>query len=298
MKKNIMIIVALLLSVECLTAQDTVARGYQSFFGSESTVWYACEEYLDAWMYATRKFVIDRDTAVDGIGYKVFSAYDVYPFDIYQESIDSFHSGIIREDTATGKLWLRSDATNGEEKLLIDMSLSAGDTIVYNNNYGQTILVVNSVFIDSMGRKVIELDDGYRAIYFIEGIGTSEIIGNVGYGFTNHMICIFHNDTITHKYYGLSQDYVDYDNCRARYRETIFMPNKEGAAIYPNPCTETININIEDLREITLYDITGRKIKNTMGECTSFDMSQYDRGMYILETTMKNKRQSRIIIKN
>lgn len=58
---------------------------------------------------------------------------------------------------------------------------------------------------------------------------------------------------------------------------------KEGIRLYPNPVDGLLYIKGEDLGEINIYDITGRKA-GTYENVNVIDMSEYKSGLYVVRT--------------
>lgn len=284
-------------------AQDTVQTGYRSFFGSESTEWHVGEEFFDAWSYHNRKYRMERDTVISGIVYKVIDGYDVYDNEgSFEEYYDIYCDGLFREDTNTGRLWIRSSATNGEDRLIMDMSLDVGDTFVYQTSrIGYVEMVVDEVYTDSVGRKVIVFDGGYDGVYFIEGIGSSDVLGDaIGsdiYCFRQHLMCVFHNDTATYKNHLLSPVMVDHDNCWGRTRAGFGRIKHDGVNIYPNPCKDMAMVKAEEVCMITLYDNVGRALETYSGKEAFFDMRSKCPGVYIIKISQPFGTESKVIVK-
>ena len=63
--------------------------------------------------------------------------------------------------------------------------------------------------------------------------------------------------------------------------------------IYPNPATDIIKIESQvrnAFENVSIYDINGRKVLQTIVSNDNFiDVSELERGSYILELTSKNK---------
>jgi len=88
---------------------------------------------------------------------------------------------------------------------------------------------------------------------------------------------------------------ADYFNSCADF--TILSPsgiNKQIALndfkVYPNPASNKVNISVEgfELEEVNFYTLTGQKLFATRPEYGSVDVSQFQKGMYILEVTVGN----------
>lgn len=90
---------------------------------------------------------------------------------LYLSEVDMtyYYAGKFREDVNTGKLWYKN--LGNAERLLMDMSLSVGDTFEVSHNYWST---VEAVYYRD-GRKIIQFDYYSNMwkenLLFIEGIG-------------------------------------------------------------------------------------------------------------------------------
>lgn len=288
MKKIIMIIGALLLSAGCLTAQDsptqdTATHGYRSFFGSESTVWNCAVEMYDIGPI-DRTFTFSGDTVINGTAYKK----------VHQSS----NTGLAREDTIFGKLWIKWRYEDSEE-LVVDMSLSVGDSfdIGFRGWY-----IVDSVYFDSDGRKTIHLvKPGSPSFYMKEGIG-AELMWNDFFSagqMTSYLICVFHNNTHV---YTTNVTSIDGDNgsiirdsCRVRPRLTIKDIYTDDPVIYPNPFHQKLIVDIPELQLLQMYDTKGRLIVETIEN--EVNMAIIPAGMYIAIIKANDKKTYKKIIK-
>jgi hypothetical protein len=288
MKKIIMIVGALLLSAGCLTAQDTATRGYSSFFGSESTEWHVEDMNYDVYGQNYR-YLIRGDTIISGMNYKKMEVHRVMataPQTYFESGIDSSLSGFVREDTIEGKLWVRNGLTENGDDLIVNLSLNIGDTFYYRDNRGFGIYVVHDVFMDSLGRKVIAFNDGYYQFFFIESVGASTFFGRVNLGLYSTVICIFHDDTLTYRNNNLSD--IDTGNCWSAYRLGVEGTAKNNIKIYPNPAYNYINIEANDIHNITIFNLQG----NTLLSCDNvkkyIDIQSIPRGIVIVRIISDN----------
>lgn len=71
-------------------------------------------------------------------------------------------------------------------------------------------------------------------------------------------------------------------------------------SIYPNPVTGnqiTINTKAEGIKNISIYDLNGRKVLETISDNSIVDISKLSKGFYIVQLTINNSVQtSKIII--
>lgn len=286
MKKTMIMAIALAITAMAgVRAQDTVQTGYRSFFGSESTEWHVDEKDYDVWGLNYR-YIIGADTVISGLNYRTLEVWRVFVSapSTYQELyVDEYRSGFVREDTLEGKLWVRNAITGDEERLVVDMSLSVGDTFWSENRQGSVLSIVRGVYMDSLGRKVVELSD-YEPMYFIEGVGASSCF--LGGGLYSNTYCIFHNDTLTYR----NMDSWDLDTvtCWGTYSVGIDGNQKNAALVFPNPAHDLINIEASNVCSITLYDIRGNMIKRYNGSWSYIDISEISCGFIIVRITTNN----------
>ena len=74
---------------------------------------------------------------------------------------------------------------------------------------------------------------------------------------------------------------VNYDNPLG----TDVVVNKE-YAIYPNPCTDVLNINLSSLTQVELFDIQGNKVFSTSEQSNvQLHTNLISNGIYILKLT-------------
>jgi len=65
--------------------------------------------------------------------------------------------------------------------------------------------------------------------------------------------------------------------------------------IYPNPATNNIQINtVYDIENIEIFDFTGKLVKNTMK--TNIDISNLEKGIYIVKVRTNNNKESQKLI--
>lgn len=152
MKKKLLFII---LGLVGLTNQSFAQ--YQSIFGNDTTEWNGKYGVPDAdFSYSVKAF---GDTIINNLHYKYLGSNmgvsQIYPPIGAGEPI-----GYIREDTTTGRVW---HIYNGEEILVMDMSLSVGDTFIFHTLISSSTpeynikLVVDTVY-SFENRKYIGFD--------------------------------------------------------------------------------------------------------------------------------------------
>ena len=284
MKKIIMIVGALLLSAGCLKAQDpppqdTTTRGYRSFFGSESTVWYDAVEVMDVG-YVTHRLVVGDDTVLGETTYKKLHDYVINTYDSTDVTggldEDDYRHIIVREDTSFGRLWWRQDGM--DEVLLVDMSLNIGDTF---GEYG----VIRTVYYDSIGRKCIEL---YNGVCLVEGAPFTTGM----FHYPDVIACVFQDGVKTYTGARIRTNEFDLDRCRGR------VPSNNGITladekmmIYPNPCRDQLKIEVDKVKWIQLYDMYGYLVmcKRLNVGINEIEIRGIATGIYILRFVMNEK---------
>lgn len=69
-------------------------------------------------------------------------------------------------------------------------------------------------------------------------------------------------------------------------------------SIYPNPATTTFYINTEKNVAVKIYDFTGKIVKNEVYSPLGIDVSNLEKGIYIVEMEAENQRQtSKLVVK-
>lgn len=300
MKKIIMIIGALLLSGECLLAQDsptqdTATHGYRSFFGSESTEWYAGLAIVDNPNLENKVLYIDGDSVINDKIYK--KVYMRHRWSSAGSPVGNDFWGVCREDTLNGRLWIKTPYIldwDMEEALIADMSLEMGDDRV------------DTTYYDSLGRKVIiyEYPDypHLGPCRIVEGIGPEYVSSD--HLQVLYLTCVykngikepFHSSRLRNMFsHELTR--IDYDNCWIEPRMSISNVTNGNCAVYPNPCTDIITIKLISKEDVKLYDIIGREIESQYGDLVSFEMSEKKQGVYYITTTLSGKKITKIIVK-
>ena len=287
MKKGFLIGIGLC----CITAighgQDTNA--YQSFFGQESTEWWGV--LVDCDYYSFHLIRTTYDTLVDGVLYKKAEHNEIFNDDDYNAPPD--FSLLLREDTRTGRLWYRP-IDEDEEFLIVDMSLSLGDTITLyrpaGESSGREFVVQNLIDTGSHRTLILKSSVGVREILFIEGVGCSNIIEYpYSWGNGSLLLCcikdgsqIYHDGPLVGCYgepYGIRD---------------VEIPK---ISVFPNPCTDWIEIDGENILSINIYDVHGKNVKSFFDTQGRINLSNLPRGMYFLQILMGTTNVYKTIIK-
>lgn len=69
-------------------------------------------------------------------------------------------------------------------------------------------------------------------------------------------------------------------------------------ALYPNPAVDVFYINSDKQALVKVYDISGRMVKNQIYSTSGITVSDLNKGIYVVEITIENKKEvQRLIIK-
>lgn len=69
-------------------------------------------------------------------------------------------------------------------------------------------------------------------------------------------------------------------------------------SIYPNPATTTFYINSDKNVAVKIYDLTGKIVKNEVYSPSGIDVSNLEKGIYVVEMNSENQKQtSKLVVK-
>ncbi len=72
----------------------------------------------------------------------------------------------------------------------------------------------------------------------------------------------------------------------------------ETISIYPNPATTTFYLKSDKTVNVKIYDFTGKTVKNEVYSTSGVDVSNLAKGIYIVEMTSENQKQtSKLVVK-
>lgn len=286
MKKTLLTIALLMLVVSVHGQDTTAAQGFKSFFGQESTEWYGWIEVYD-WG-STEVMSCNHDTLIDDVSYKVINFIGNSPFDF-----------LLREDTVTGKLWCRY-IDEDEDHLIVDLSLAIGDTLKIKNllhtSWGDsTLYVVADTTYTDLGLEISlrDIRTGFNT-RFIEGVGCSNLFEYSRYNFYStvgsDLLCCFHDGAqIYHEGYQ--------DSC---YKEWVGLdetdPNHT-VEVYPNPCQDWITIGGDDIKAVSIMDMTGIVLYSGICSHDCISVSFLPSGIYLLRIDANDSSQYMKLIK-
>ena len=82
---------------------------------------------------------------------------------------------------------------------------------------------------------------------------------------------------------------------------TINVLGSSKISVYPNPVTESFSIkqdNLQDIKEVELYDITGKKVKSFGNSVDNLSVSELAKGNYVVKIqTISGKVYNQKLIK-
>jgi len=206
------------------------------------------------------------------------------------------YMGEVYEDTITGKIWYRYH-DSGEEKLIMDMSLSVGDTFQIAPGVWNT---VDSVFYQG-GRKIIRFDLQTKwdePVLFIEGVGPNislfyPIVDYDG----NYAACKYDLDNLV--YVNNNPNFI---NCEPKPVGISDEPEFARIRIYPNPASSELNVelpgNSQTNVKLILSDFTGRILKQRQfsGSKQTISLTDLKSGIYFVSITTRQQYHSQFII--
>lgn len=261
-------ITTLLLCLSAVHAQ----QGYRSFFGQESTEWYI-EDRFEFGNHSSKYFFLG-DTLYDGKHYKL--AYRIsYGLEYTpDEELEPRLTAAIREDTATGRMWINHLFPSLEETLLVDMTLEVGDVF----QIWQTVVETT---IDTAGRKVIVFDDGSL---FVEGIGATAPSPSLTGVRASNLLCAYHDGVRVYQASFLNPAEYDLEHCTSKY---VSVPSvaAQSISVSPNPAGDHARIlSGFGLNAVEVHDISGRHVMTlrASGHSARLDTRALAPGTYTL----------------
>lgn len=237
----------------------------------------------------------------DTNGYSLFVSSSAY--NSYSEY------GQLYASSDNEKLYYKNSETN-ESLLIMDLSLSVGDTFVTKGTYeDDVVMVVDSVYYDN-NKKHIQFD---RELWtyssqvppvkccFIEGVGPN-------WGFSRAeenaslLICKHEDDEL----YYWHPDTTFFKDCNFRepcFGDAVSTYDPRYINVFPNPASDKIVIESDsEILHIAVFDMFGRELQKTTpptGRRTHvIDISSYTKGVYFVQCDMGIRKMSTKIIKN
>ncbi len=269
------------------------AQPYKSIFGSNSTVWNV--SFIGGDWYGTDSLRVTADTVINLYNYKIVEISNLYniPQKLY-----------VREDTNSGKYYIRNQDDLQNESLFMDISLNVGDTFVIHNSpyfFLDSTAVVDSVkYVNNL--KVIKTNlpiqtldfSQTKYLYFYESVGPSNGLSYIfqSYNYRNgfELICNFRDDTL----YFHNPSAFESEFCRAWGGGYVpEFKNSIVKNVYPNPTSSQLNISFNSNYSGTL------SIKNLLGQTIlveiisdktshQIDVSGFANGLYVISLKSEN----------
>ena len=271
----------LLLSLALISGLSAWGQTYESVFGEDSMVMY------------TIYFVPDsRGDLVEYTGFKGDTI--IRDGETYQKMFEKFPSGIglsvlpLMESEDHSKLWLYDEFDEGnEKKLLMDLSLSVGDTMWISRLTGYVLI---TDVREEEGRKVLVTN--YPGLFalgdtthvrFIEGIGPTA--GPLYPVFSNGstLQCLFKGGALAYTH----PTKADTMDCNQNFTWTSIEDNPLSAIQFSQSSDGGIYLIGPDLRgaEVEVLDLTGRQVyaeaSNTSSEI-HLSLATLTPGLYVL----------------
>ena len=203
-----------------------------------------------------------------------------------------YYSGVFRGAimTENGKTY---GYTTGSPHLLMDFTLSVGDTL---NSYISDMFVINSidsVIVGDTYRKRFNMSNYWTNTWMIEGIGhQGGLFESMDtWGINSVLYCYGENSTPI---------FGDM-NCdiTVGHIENIIINNQIN--VYPNPVRNELTISSKDainVNEIIIYNQLGQKALHKIGVTDKINVSMLDQGIYIIELISTDFRsRQKLIIK-
>lgn len=236
----------------------------------------------------TDNYRLSGDTVINNQTYtKLYKSQEEFP-------INWNYCAGLREENQ--KVW-RIGTNNYPEMLIYDFTLNLGDTI---NLWDEDPMIVDSIVnkpINNENRKHIYFSyPGYPSLseLWIEGIGSNRGILEPGSGTfeggSSWFLCMKENGAIIYSN-------PNYNSCFLITE--IEEINYSLIEAYPNPAEDLIKIsNLENIRieSISLFDLSGQKIRDFDKSKTELDLSRISTGIYLLKLSYANSEIIRKII--
>lgn len=312
MKKLIFISMALFLAVaatpakcqmsaerEGISSKDSSTTGYMSVLKNTDRIYSVLQPMICYTDLGIGCVVTNELHSLDTVSFHGITYYKWS-----DDRIDFF----CREDTMTGRIY-RYNPNMNEEVLVCDMSLSVGDTFLFqvisDDYYGmeETHVVDSVYYLD--GRKVVHFNkpsfDAYtwylfRSEYFelafIEGIGTTAgpfgtTPGYFESEYSSALLCVHQGDSLL--YMANPEVGCYYDAASVENRTS-----QKKITLYPNPANDHLTISTEDAAEISgsifILNTAGIVVYSGVfnNNSADIDISELSSGVYVLRLENKD----------
>ncbi|MFN0032675.1 MAG: T9SS type A sorting domain-containing protein [Flavobacteriales bacterium] len=265
MKKIFIVLFMFIITADAASQYDPII--------SESKTW-KCVSY--GWGTNHFQYYLDGDSVIDAVTYKK----------LWQQGEvgDAYMIGLLREDVAEQKVFIRSGNTDA---LLYDFMLEEGDEASVYGLGSMHDVVVNSVTTELVGgsyRKKINFEDAWGPAYWVEGVGSVYGIPDAALGMVTD-----YDPMVTCYYEGNDLTWVNTEVENETCSETLFIETslKAHCNLFPNPAHETINVVCVEgalqATQLNVLDMTGRVVMQQMLNADGADISVLPAGIYCLQ---------------
>ncbi len=312
MTKYLLTIILINISINFL------GQNYQPVCKVQSISWNYIQSILTIDRVHTDSLVITKDTLYEGETY--YELFNYCLFDMEEDSIP----GYLREDTISGKLWYRKDLGLSKEYLIMDLSISVGDTFYFQRLGLDSIEIqADSIYIDSENRKHVlfkdfhrknfnenengwPIDTDYPEFEFIEGVGPTASIFYQEIGviysepFLYTILLCSHKTNQT-----IYTNEVFSNECRFSSLGISEQKSEDKIKVYPNPSSNNLKIEFENPNNekfsFFIYSSSGQIIYSiiTQKNIITLEKILKSEGIYFYKlTNLKDKEYNGKIILN
>jgi hypothetical protein len=261
-------------------------KSYKSIFGRDTTQWNYLTSYNVADLLYTLIYKAYGDTLVNDVNYRFL--YE----DAYQWGMESEIIGMIREDTMTGRVWVRY-LEDTADYLIMDLNLDVNDTFLIPNkidsNYDKKVKV-EEIAYNQYGKNVV-LAWNYGC--FIEGVGTDIMIRDFESSTYYELLCAYKDNEII--YVGPR------DTCNLWISTGIPEVRQGNFKIYPNPASGPIMFETDEAGPWTVWisGVDGQLLYSTKVEeyNRQIDLSPFGRGVYFITVRSRDFVVTRKVVK-
>lgn len=301
--KKIVLLNVLLAMLMAVNAQ-TDSIGYKSIFGREFTEWRGATMFYDLW-WENHVLQTDGDTVIGEYTYKKVT---------YKNWCEYY----LKEDPQTGKVWCRypdrvTTMTGfhmeaDTDYLIMDLSLEINDSIVLTmmcmgGGLHDRLFYVSSIdYVDSM-KHIVLMDDydeyGYYGcvVEFVEGAGCSNLFGMIPIAqIENEFVCC-HKDGVLVYHNPTHPLHQEGDSCQIPPYGNIIVDGCLTITVSPNPCTDWVVIEGENIQSASLCDINGIILLTNINVPGEINMADFPIGVYFIRVVYNNTILCKKIIK-
>ncbi len=276
--KHLLLLLSLFSFAEILYSQNYVP------FPTSNTTWLSVQKYLQPQNKCCSdclesEITIAGDSVVNGLKYKILNQTNILKDALGGGSVfctrivsdTSSFLGLLRDDTAQQKVYLRIDTT---EFLMYDFSAQLGDTISIHTVFNQNLVlrqakdyVIDTVYtslIAGKQRRVFVIKEPILWSYysqFVEGIGSTG--GLFRFGMNNYSKSDYRNELYCFNEQGVGTYSPHGKPCALITGVEDQKKSEEKVTIFPNPTNEKITIQSNQvIVSIQLLSIEGKLIRD------------------------------------